>query len=339
MTIIKKSRNVKLLCLILTMIFVISGFPSVALASELNEPDCCVVEAGNSFKVTSSVTSSWKNHANVDFTFTNTGDRVIHNWYFTFNLLYNIDNIWNARIIERDETGTYTICNSTWNQDIPVGSSVTVGMTLSSETEENLTVMPSWYLLNTTTKSVDAADYTITYQEQSSWDSGFTGALLLQPSINISDWSIRCSTTREITSISSAKMTDNGNGNYTISNDGNNQNISAGSSYYVGIQGNNNTAAFSLSSVTLTVVDLALTLHDDSNNNGIADYLEAIYGGEGEDPEVTPTATPTVTPEPTIEPTMIPTDVPTATPTTTPDTDVSSQVNCTYFRHKVHSFK
>ena len=200
-------------------------------------------------------------------------------------------------------------------------------MKLSSETEENLTVMPSWYLLNTTTKSVDAADYTITYQEQSSWDSGFTGALLLQPSINISDWSIRCCATREITSISAANMAVDENGYYTISNDGNNHNISAGSSYYIGIQGKNNTAAFSLSSVTLTVVDLALTLHDDSNNNGIADYLEAIYGGAGEDPEVTPTATPTVTPEPTIEPTVVPTEVPTATPTTTPDTELDSDMD------------
>jgi hypothetical protein len=100
-------------------------------------------------------------------------------------------------------------------------------------------------------------------------------------------------------------------------------------------QGKNNAETFALSSVTLNVVDIAFTLHEDSNANGIADYLDAIHEATGEDPEVTPTITPTITPsitptitpEPTTEPTVVPTESPTPTPTTTPDTELDSDMD------------
>jgi hypothetical protein len=124
------------------------------------------------------VTSSWTGHANVDLVFTNTGSETIHNWILLSVRLTQLTIYGNASIAEMDGAGTYTIVNSTWNQDIVAGQSVTVGFTFSDE--EEISTMPEWYLLNTREAVVDPSDYSLTYQEQSSWDGGFTGALILQ---------------------------------------------------------------------------------------------------------------------------------------------------------------
>jgi hypothetical protein len=78
--------------------------------------------------------------------------------------------------------------------------------------------------------------------------------------------------------VSSAVLSSQDDGVVSISNDGYNQNISAGASYYIGIAGVNSDTNFSISNINLTTSGLGYTLQEDSNMNGIADYLDVVMG-------------------------------------------------------------
>ena len=161
------SRFSKLISVVITGVIAISGLPSMVLADMINAPTYYSVQSELDYEITTNITSSWSNHESIDLVLTNTGSDTIHNWYLTFNTPYNIENIWNSTINETDGNGTYTITSNGWNQDIHTGESVTIGITFSSDTETELSVDPTWYLLNTQATVVDASQYTLEYTEYS----------------------------------------------------------------------------------------------------------------------------------------------------------------------------
>ena len=285
---------------------------SMVLADMINAPTYYSVQSELDYEITTNITSSWINHESIDLVLTNTGSETIHNWYLTFNTPYSIDNIWNGTIYETDGNGTYTITSNGWNQDIHTGESVTVGITFSSDTEEELSVDPEWYLLNTQATVVDASQYTLEYTEYSAWETGFTGQLTLTPQIDCQHWELSFCPNREITAVSSAVLISEGENNVAITHDENNMRLFAGTAYNFGIQGDNTEDPLELSNVELTAVDLAYHLTDDVDANGVSDYLDYIGGGSIINP------TPTQTPIPTDIPTATPTEEPTGTPTTEP---------------------
>ena len=148
----------RLISFVIILVITMSGLPSTVLADVINAPTFYSVQSGLEYEITTSVTSSWINHESIDLVLTNTGSETIHNWYLTFNTLYNIDNIWNGTLYETDGNGTYTITSNGWNQDIHTGESVTIGITFSSDTETELSIDPEWYLINTQATVVDATN-------------------------------------------------------------------------------------------------------------------------------------------------------------------------------------
>ncbi len=170
-----KGRLYKLISLIVVSVIALGGLPSRVMADVFNAPSYYSIQPNLSYEITTNITSSWINHESIDLVLANTGNETIHNWYLTFNTPYNIDNIWNGALYETDGNGTYTITSNGWNQDIHTGESVTVGITFSSDTEEDLSVDPEWYLLNTQAAVIDASQYTLEYTEYSAWETGFTG--------------------------------------------------------------------------------------------------------------------------------------------------------------------
>ena len=123
-------------------------------------------------------TNKWSGHSNIEIKFKNTGTETIHDWYFTFDSNYKIENPFNCRVIENKDN-LYTIGNNDWNQDIKPGQSVTVGFTASSKDGSEIKDMPSFYLLNTETVTLKSGDLKYKYEEYSNWSSGFNGALIL----------------------------------------------------------------------------------------------------------------------------------------------------------------
>ncbi len=316
-----RGRLSKLISIVITGIMAISGLPSMVLADVINAPSYYSVQPALTYEITTNITSSWINHESIDLVLTNNGNETIHNWYITFNTPYNIDNIWNGSLYETDGNGTYTITSNGWNQDIHSGESVTVGITFSSVTEEDLSVDPEWYLLNTRATLVDASQYTLEYAEYSAWETGFTGQLTLTPQVDCQHWELSFGSNREITAVSSAVLISEGGNNYAITHDENNMRLFAGTSYNFGIQGVNTEYPLELSNLELTVVDLAYHLTDDEDANGVPDYLDFIGGGSILEPTPTPTPVPTETPTitPTEGPTgtITPTEEPSCTPTPT----------------------
>lgn len=317
-----QGRFRKVVSVIVTGIIAISGLPCAVLADVINTPTYYSVQSGLEYEITTNVTSSWINHTSVDFVVSNTGDETIHNWYLTFNTPYVIDNIWNGALYETDGNGTYTITNNGWNQDVHPGETITIGATFSSTEEEALTIAPEWYLLNMQATVVDSSLYTLDYTEYSSWESGFTGQLTLQPQVDVQHWSLTFSSNRDITAVSSVVLNTEDDGSYEITHDENNMRLFANNSYNFGIQGVNTEDSLEFTNVELTAVDLAYHLTDDVDGNGIADYLDFIGGGSVLGPNPTPTESPTVSPtEEPITPTDEPTETvtPTEEPTPTPD--------------------
>ena len=309
-----RGRISKFCSVVIAGIIAISGLPSMVLADMINAPTYYSVQSELDYEITTNITSSWSNHESIDLVLTNTGSDTIHNWYLTFNTPYNIENIWNSTINETDGNGTYTITSNGWNQDIHAGESVTVGITFSSDTETELSVDPTWYLLNTQETVVDASQYTLEYIEYSAWETGFSGQLTLTPQVDCQHWELSFDSNRDITAVSSAVLTINDNNSYEITHDENNMRLYAGNIYNFGVQGVSTIDPLTLSEVALTVTDLAYHLTDDEDNNGVPDYLDFING----DIVVEPTPTPTPTVEPTDVPTETPTDEPSATPTEEP---------------------
>ncbi len=312
-----RSRFSKLVSVVITGVIAISGLPSMVLADVINSPTYYSVQSELDYEITTNITSSWINHESIDLVLTNTGSDTIHNWYLTFNTLYNIENIWNGTIYETDGNGTYTITSNGWNQDIRTGESVTVGITFSSDTETELSVDPTWYLLNTQATVVDASQYTLAYTEYSAWETGFTGQLTLTPQVDCQHWELSFASNREITAASSAVLIPEGDSNYAITHDENNMRLYANNAFNFGIQGVSSENLLEFTNVELTVVDLAYHLADDADGSGTPDYLDFIGEGSvvGPTPTPVPTETPTITP--TEEPTGNPTVAPSATPSPT----------------------
>ena len=266
--------------------------------------------------------SSWSGHANIEFKITNTGSSTIHDWRLTFDYGYSIENPFNCYIIEHQDN-LYTFGNNNWNQDIKPGQSVTVGFTAASSNGSSISDTPSFYLLNTKTVTLSSSDLSYRFEQYSDWGAGYNGALIFTNNSGetLRDWSITFNSNRPITQIDSAVLTTNSDGTYTISNDGNNQNIGNGQTYRVGVQGgyHDSSVAFELTNYSAYAKELAYSLSDDTNGNGVLDVLEIDAGGFFQ--IVTPTPEDTATPTPVISvtPTSSETPTPTATPTEIPD--------------------
>lgn len=355
------SRWGKSFVVLLATTFVLSNVPirkdnSVRAATVINHNNDQTQEIKvfrsvekHSYKAVVKAVSKWSGHANIEISFTNTGKETIHDWYFTFDFDYVVENPNNCNIVEHKDN-LYTIANNNWNQDIGPGKTVKIGFTAASSDGSSITKNPSFYLLNSKTVSLTEKELSYKYEEYSDWGSGFNGALILTNKTNneIRDWSVTFKSNRPITRVDSASFKNNGDDTYTIINDGNNQNIAKGSNYRLGIEGGNHDTQvqLTLSDITVSAKKLAIKLSEDKDKNGIADVRETDYSGTisvTPTPAVTstpiptptnapmstptntpvPTSTPIPTSAPTIVPTVthVPTNIPTITPTLTPSSE------------------
>ena len=108
----------KAICLFLSVSLMIFCFAPYRLRAEENSSAYYSVECGKEFEVNTVIVAKWNNHSTIDFKIKNTGEEKIDDWYLTFNTLYDVEDIWNASIIDSDENGTYLIKCEEWNQDI-----------------------------------------------------------------------------------------------------------------------------------------------------------------------------------------------------------------------------
>ncbi len=315
-------RRLRCLCLILSLTILFACFPLSVFAEEENVSFFSVTD-DLEYMVDASVVTMWDTFANLEFVVTNTGENIIHNWYYTFDLPYSIEGIWGAEIFENNNEGVYTIKNAGWNQDILPGNSVNFGMTVSLRDGNTIGVLPTFYLLNTEKALIDSCCYNVSYQEYSNWGTGYNGALLIVNSSSalIEDWQMSFCSSRIINEVAGTELAVDDQ-LYVISNSGSNQNINPYSTLNLTVVGCcNNDDEMMLNNIELYAIKCAYRLTEDENQNGTADYIDFINGLSG-NPDITPT--PTVTPIPSVIPTNTPAPTITGEPTPTPDPELDS---------------
>ncbi len=231
-------RIKKLLGVGISLSIVFSIMPLQVLADEISDQIRCRSIESADYSVQENIIASWDGHANIEIVFTNNGSETIDDWYYTFDFDYEIENPYNCYIVEH-EGNLYTVGNNDWNQDIKPGESVTIGFTAASTDCSQIEAMPSFYLLNTKTDESPAESISLEYTEYSDWTDGFSGEVLLKNNSDsaLRDWSITFSANRPITESFGSVLTINDDGTYTISNDGNMQNVAAYSSCQIGFNG------------------------------------------------------------------------------------------------------
>jgi len=316
----RKNRLFRYVCSLVTFSVLLTCIPKSNVAKAANVPYYSVTE-GLDFEASLRITSLWNNHANIEVTFTNTGDEIIHNWFYTFDIPYTIENVWNASVVDYDSYGVYTFKNMGWNQDIQPGSSTTFGLTVASSQDNIVSNFPTFYILNTEVAVVDSSVYSLAYREYSNWGSGFNGVLELKnmTSDTIEDWMLSFKSNRAIKQASGVVLSESED-KYVIANNGSNQNLYSRTSKTMTINGDGTNCSdkLVLNSVELYTVKCAFGLTEDRNKNGISDYIDFMNGQFG-GPDATLTPTPTNAPTSTATPTSAP--VPTNTSTPTPTTE------------------
>ena len=263
----------------------------------------------NGLKAVMTIDSQWQGFCNGTISITNTGTETIDNFAYSFDFPYEITNIWNAVIVEH-ASGVYTVKNLGWNQDIPAGGTASIGFTAAVDGDVTL---PTFFVLNTKEADVAAESAKVEYISYSDWDDGFSGAIRVTnlSSTSIEDYRLSLSFAREITTISNATILSHEGSNYSITNNGSNQNLAPNQTIEIGINGSGGTVTDTITSYSVRQITTRFDLVSDTDGDTYADWLEVCVRGsdplipEGITPTPTPTSTPTPTP-PDVSPTPIP---------------------------------
>lgn len=240
--------------------------PNVAYAEEVNSVCDVTDEAQNgwdgvttvksyvadNYKVVFALTNCWDGGYNANVEIVNTGESVIENWCVEFALSQDIFNIWNAKIEEK-ENGHYVIKNAGWNQDIPVGESVSFGFGV----QESFLDFPKSYELLGEEEKTEKDRYEIVYAVVNDWKEGFTGNVIItnHSDRSIEDWIVECEFENEISTIWNAEIMSHENNHYVLGNARYNQNIAPNSSITIGFNVERGSASNEMSNFVLSNID------------------------------------------------------------------------------------
>lgn len=207
-----------------------------SLQQETTTPGAIDIEwdevQGNGFKVEFKVKDKWEGNYNAELIITNTQDTPLENWGLKFNLDAEINNIWGAKI-EEHKDNTYKIKNLGWNQDIPVGGSITIGFSASHS--KYITAPYNYQWLGVQAKASDE-DYTIEFKVTNDWGQGFNGEICITNNTDkvIEDWQLEFDFDREISQFWTATIIEHTGAHYVVKNSGYNSNINSGETLMLG---------------------------------------------------------------------------------------------------------
>ena len=189
---------------------------------------------GKNYRVTFTLTSYWDTGYNANVKLENTGDSTIQNWYLGFDYNDSITNIWNAEIFS-NENAEYVIKNAGWNQDIAAGKSVEFGISGG----QAFRGFPVNYKLLGTNTEVAENDYTILYNLDSDWGTGFTGSISIKNNTDttLEDWVLEFDFDRKITEIWDGVIEEYEGDHYVVRNAEYNSTIAPGECIMFGFSG------------------------------------------------------------------------------------------------------
>ena len=238
------------------------------------------------YEVDFDVTDAWDGAFNADVKIANTGDAEICDWALTFEFAHEIQNIWNATVVEH--TGnTYVIKNADWNANIKPGESVAFGMTVLCDGE---IAFPENFSFVMEEESVTAKDYSAEFTLYSDWGTGCNGAIILSNLTNepIENWQLEFDYDREIVDIANAVIISHEQDRYVIKNAEYNADIAADSSVHISIVAGEGAAEERPENFTMqqTVLGDASTGTEDEMDPVIAERLKGVKYKEPEEEHI-----------------------------------------------------
>lgn len=185
------------------------------------------------YEVDFNVTDAWDGAFNAEVKIANTGDAEICDWALTFEFAHEIQNLWNATVVEH-AGNTYVIKNADWNANIKPGENVAFGMTVLCDGEISF---PENFSFVMEEESVTAQDYSAEFTLYSDWGTGCNGAIILSNLTDkpIENWQLEFDYDREIVDIANAVIVSREQNHYVIKNAEYNADIAANSSVHISI--------------------------------------------------------------------------------------------------------
>ena len=199
----------------------LSGVVAVAMAATMLPTIPAFAATGTTtysydgYTVDYTVVNEWDNGQAVEVKITNTGEESILNWAFKYDAEGKIDNLWNATIVDSDNTD-YVIKNSGWNYEITPNQSVTFGYVL---TDDDFVIPTDFELCS---ERVEISEgYDVNVNITNSWDSGVQGELVIN---NTSDspveaWTLTFDTNFVIDNLWDGRIIENTDTHYTITSE------------------------------------------------------------------------------------------------------------------------
>lgn len=219
----------KICSILLVLSMIVSIFQeNPVFASEENQVS---VYEGNGYQVSFTVDSQWAGGFQATVEIQNTGLSKIENWCLCFVLPGSIQNIWNAKVLSKEEN-MYSIKNVGWNQDIKKGDSVRFGFVSS----EDFTDFPKEYFMQSEMVLADTESYSIQYTVTSDWQDGFNGDIEIKnvSETCIEDWKLEFDFDNSLDDIWNAEIVEHDETHYIFDNKSYNQNIQPGASVHIG---------------------------------------------------------------------------------------------------------
>ncbi len=235
----------------------------------------------DNYKIDYNIVSSWGSTQNISVTITNTGTKPIENWALSYNLNGDVENIWNAKVVELNDHKY--IKNMEYNSDIMPNKSVNFGYTLA-----NAGNIPD--SITTCQARVEKdSGYTVDLKITSDWGSGFNGEIIIKNTSEqpIENWELTFDSNFKISNSWAATITNSDMGRYTLKGTYNkvikpNSSISLG---FGGVKGKDaNISNVALSEVILQpevktpIEPEDIDLEIDSDNDGLVDVYEKLLG-------------------------------------------------------------
>ncbi len=228
------------------------------------------------YEVDFAVTDAWDGAFNAEVKLANTGDAEICDWALTFEFAHEIQNLWNATVVEH--TGNnYVIKNADWNANIKPGEGVAFGMTVLCDGE---IALPESFSFVMEEESVTAQSYSAEFTLYSDWGTGCNGAIILSNLTEepIENWRLEFDYDREIVDIANAVIVSHEQGHYVIKNAEFNADIAANSSVHISIVAGEGAAEERPENFTMqqTVVGDASTSGEGGSEEMPDDEMDAI---------------------------------------------------------------
>ena len=86
------------------------------------------VDVTTGYETALNIIEQWNTGIKAEIVITNTSDKPLEAWTYSFDSNFTIDNLWDARILENTDTH-YTIVSEMWTNPIAVGDSKVIGFT------------------------------------------------------------------------------------------------------------------------------------------------------------------------------------------------------------------